>query len=158
MKEILNVYINLVEEKLNTLNKYKEKLTVIYGFPLKKEYFLENDIEFEELMDAIVYKFNKLQSIMGEKIFKLVLEYAGMEAREKSFLEILSLLEKEKILDMRKWREVRNLRNSFSHIYPNEADEMTENANLLIENISYLQEVFQKLKQFKEKTDEAYSK
>jgi len=41
---------------------------------------------------------------MGEKIFKLVLEYAGMEAMEKSFLEILSLLEKEKILDMRKRR------------------------------------------------------
>jgi len=160
IKEILLIdfYCELIEKKLNVLIRYKKNLIGLYGFPIRETLLENEDIELEELLDAITYKFNKIQSLIGEKMFKLILEYAGYSVNEKSFLEVLAILEKEDIVDMRKWRELRTFRNSFSHTYPHEIVEMTEGINKLIHNIDYLNKVFVNLKRFKEKADEAYSK
>ncbi|NPA11173.1 MAG: hypothetical protein GXO62_02910 [Epsilonproteobacteria bacterium] len=146
--EVLNFYLDTVEKKLGVLLSYKEKLAKLYSIPLKDEYFEEEDLMLEELLDAIVYKFNKIQSIISEKLFAMVLEYVGINS--KGFLEILSALEKEEILEIKKWRKLREMRNKIVHDYPQEIEEMVEGLNELLENIEYLQEVFYKLKDFKQ--------
>ena len=150
--------MDIVEKKLNVLNSYKNKLITFYGYPLKEVYFEKEDLELEELLDAIVYKFNKIQSIIGEKLFKLMLSYAGLDCENKSFLDILAILEKEGILNIKKWREIRTFRNSFAHFYPQEIEEIVFNVNEMIKMIDYLNEVFINLKSFKEKIDETFSK
>ena len=154
MSEILSFYFDLVEKKLKRLEEYIGKLGTLYSIPVKEEYFESMDMEFEELLDAIVYKFNKTQSIISEKLFKLVLEYVGINASEKSFVEILSILEKEKILEIEKWRKLREIRNKIVHDYPEEIEEVVSGVNMLLENISYLKEVFENLKTYKASFDE----
>jgi len=135
MSEVIEFYLNLVEKKLNILINYKEKLKSLYSIPLKEEYFEDEDLVLEELLDAIVYKFNKIQSIVSEKLFKLILEYIGIEAKNKSFLEILSLLERENVLEIAKWRDLRNIRNNITHDYPQEILELVTNLNELLDSI-----------------------
>jgi uncharacterized protein with HEPN domain len=158
MSEVIEFYLDLVEKKLNILIRYKEKLKNLYSFPLKEEYFEGEDLVLEELLDAIVYKFNKIQSIISEKLFKLILEYIGIEAKNKSFLEILSLLERENILEIAKWRDLRYIRNSIAHDYPQEILELVTNLNELLDSIDYLKYVFENLKSLKKKADETYGK
>jgi uncharacterized protein YutE (UPF0331/DUF86 family) len=154
MSEIIEFYLNLVENKLNVLEKYKKKLSNIYSVPLKEEYFENDDLILEELLDAIVYKFNKIQSIISEKLFKLILEYVGINAKEKNFIEILSILDKEGILEIEKWRKLREIRNKITHDYPDELEEIVNGINELLENINYLKKVFEKLKNYKVRFDE----
>jgi hypothetical protein len=158
MSEVIEFYLNLVEKKLNILINYKEKLKSLYSIPLKEEYFEDEDLVLEELLDAIVYKFNKIQSIVSEKLFKLILEYIGIEAKNKSFLEILSLFERENVLEIAKWRDLRNIRNNITHDYPQEILELVANLNELLDSIDYLKYVFKNLKSLKEKADETYGK
>jgi hypothetical protein len=158
MSEIIEFYLDLVEKKLNILISYKEKLKNLYSIPLKEEYFEGEDLVLEELLDAIVYKFNKIQSIISEKLFKLILEYIGIEAKNKSFLEVLSLLERENVLEIAKWRDLRYIRNSIAPDYSQEILELVTNLNELLNSIDYLKYVFKNLKSLKEKADETYGK
>ena len=158
MSEVIEFYLDLVEKKLNILISYKEKLKNLYSIPLKEEYFEDEDLVLEELLDAIVYKFNKIQSIISEKLFKLILEYIGIEAKNKSFLEVLSLLERENVLEIAKWRDLRNIRNNITHDYPQEILELVANLNELLNSIDYLKYVFENLESLKEKADETYGK
>ena len=60
IKEILLIdfYCELIEKKLNVLIRYKKKLIGLYGFPIRETLLENEDIELEELLDAITYKFN----------------------------------------------------------------------------------------------------
>jgi hypothetical protein len=95
----------------------------------------------------LILNYSKTQSIIAEKLFKEVLEFVGLDVN-RSFVEILNLLEKEGILEISKWRILRDLRNNFSHEYPEEIEEMAQNLNMLFENLDILNEVFYNLKNY----------
>ncbi len=107
----------------NAFNEFEKN----YQFPLDSQQFNKiiksnQDLAFA---DQIIYRFSKLQDIMGAKLFKSYLLSQG-ENVDKPFLDILNQLEKLDILQVDAWFELRDIRNNISHNYE-------ENENISID-------------------------
>lgn len=120
--------------------------------PLEKHYPLDNEklenLSLEEMdkLDVLVFRFSKLQDLLGSKIFREYLSVLQYPVEDKNFLELLKEMDKENILDIDIWSEFRGVRNSISHDYPFEDDEKLEAINYLIKNVKYLIEITKKIK------------
>ncbi|MBN2823881.1 MAG: hypothetical protein JXQ76_01045 [Campylobacterales bacterium] len=97
-------------------------------------------------INALIFRFSKLQDLLGSKIFRAFLEFNKFDIEDKSFLTILKEVEKEGIVDIDTWDEFRKLRNTIAHEYPNEEEEALEAIELLIKKSSTLIDVTLKLK------------
>ena len=93
-------------------------------------------------LNALIFRFSKLQDLLGAKIFRIYLEYNGFTVQERSFFELLKEIEKEGIVDIDTWNELRQLRNQVAHDYPAEIDEVIESINLFIDKTGTLLEIF----------------
>ena len=139
----LEFYLNIVENSINDLKRYKEKISPL--IPINHNTY-EDLLKYnKEIIDAIAFRFLKVQSLLGEKVFKNFLYKLGYNL-DISFLEALSELEKLEILNRKEWIKLREIRNKISHEYPNEIDEVIDNLNLMIENIDYLENIYLKIK------------
>ncbi len=133
-------HIALIDESLEVL---EQKIPI-------KEYEALNQLE-RFALNALIFRFSKLQDLIGVKIFRTYLDFSGFEIREKSFFDILREIEKENIIDIDSWSELRELRNKIAHEYPEEIDEIVESINLFIEKSSELVVVSNRLeKKFNE--------
>ncbi len=115
-------HIALISESLGVL---EPKIPI-------EEYESLNQLE-RFALNALIFRFSKLQDLIGVKIFRTYLDFSGFETAEKSFFDILKEIEKEGIVDIDSWSELRELRNKIAHEYPEEIDEMVESINLFIE-------------------------
>ena len=115
-------HIALISESLEVL---EPKIPI-------EEYESLNQLE-RFALNALIFRFSKLQDLIGVKIFRTYLDFSGFETAEKSFFDILKEIEKEGIVDIDSWSELRELRNKIAHEYPEEIDEMVESINLFIE-------------------------
>lgn len=97
-------------------------------------------------LNALVFRFSKLQDLVGSKIFRAFLEFNKFETQDKSFLVLLKEIEKEGIVDIDTWDELRVVRNNIAHEYPGEEDEALEALALLIRKTPLLMEITLKLK------------
>jgi len=129
-------HINLIEESLDVLQQ---------ALPLQ-DYDALNQLQ-RFALNALIFRFSKLQDLIGAKIFRNYLEYTGYNTVDKSFFDILKEIEKENIVDIDTWDELRELRNKIAHEYPQELDEMLESINLFIEKASSLIQIAIKLEQ-----------
>jgi len=98
-------------------------------------------------LNALIFRFSKLQDLLGAKVFRNYLEYSGYTTQGVSFFDILREIEKEAIVDIDTWMELRELRNKIAHDYPEELDEMLESVNLFIEKSSQLIGIAKQLEQ-----------
>lgn len=129
-------HIELIEEALNFL---QEKL------PIDRYSMLTNTEKFA--LNALVFRFSKLQDLLESKIFRRYLEFSGYDTSEKSFYDILKEIEKEGIIDIDSWDELRKYRNQIAHEYPEAEEEAIENITLFIEKSAQLIEVTRKLQE-----------
>jgi GTP:adenosylcobinamide-phosphate guanylyltransferase len=97
-------------------------------------------------LNTMIFRFSKLQDLLGVKIFREYLEFSGINVSEFGFFDILKLLEKEKICNIDTWNELRKLRNDIAHDYPHELDEMLEKINLFIKSSDKLVSISKNLK------------
>jgi uncharacterized protein with HEPN domain len=107
---------------------------------------LENDLDLA-LADQIIYRFSKLQDILGAKIFKNLLLYQG-ENVNKPFLDILNRLEEIGLIEVERWFEMRDLRNEIAHDYENSGFEAVEIINEIISLKEDLERILFKIKGF----------
>ncbi|HEK25755.1 MAG TPA: hypothetical protein ENO33_05175, partial [Hydrogenobaculum sp.] len=119
--------INIVFEEID---KHKERLIYVLkkikGFGNLNLDTLENP-EKVETIDAFLFRFSKMQDTMGDKLFPLILEYLGEEARSKPFIDILNRLEQLGFLpSSNQWKELRKVRNLLMHTYPWEKETLIE--------------------------------
>ncbi len=114
-------HIALISESLEVL---EPKIPI-------EEYESVNQLE-RFALNALIFRFSKLQDLIGVKIFRTYLDFSGFETAEKSFFDLLREIEKEGIVDIDSWSELRELRNKIAHEYPEEIDEMVESINLFI--------------------------
>ena len=96
-------------------------------------------------LNTLIFRFSKLQDLMGSKIFRAYLEYCGLSTNEFSFFDILKELEKENILDIDEWQLLRELRNDIAHDYPDEFDEMIGKINLFVKTSDKLVDILDNL-------------
>lgn len=126
--------INDILQKVE-LHKSRAKLAID---EIKEWSSINNEIfeDFEKIktIDTFIYRFIKLQDIMGEKLFKIFLDEIGEYKSNMSLLDILDKLEKfEVIEDSYKWMEYRKLRNKLTHEYPNNEEDVIEGILLSID-------------------------
>jgi len=130
-----------LEEADIHINRLKKVLNYIPS-PFEEKYL---DDEMLDKLDVLAFRFSKLHSLVGEKLFR---EYLGFfyEIEGKSFLELLKLLEKEGIIDIDTWGEFRKVRNFISHDYPLINREKVEAINFLIENADKMFKIIENIK------------
>ena len=139
----LNSYFNEAQKHIDLID---ESLGV-----LEPNIPISNHEELSQLerfaLNALIFRFSKLQDLIGVKIFRNYLDFSGFDVVEKSFFDILKEIEKEGIVDIDSWSELRELRNKIAHEYPEEMEEMLESINLFITKSHLLVKISQKLEQ-----------
>jgi hypothetical protein len=83
-------------------------------------------------INALIFRFSKLQDLIGSKIFRAFLEFNKFNTEDKSFLILLKEIEKEGIVDIDTLDEFRKIRNNIAYEYPGEEEEVLEAIELLV--------------------------
>lgn len=101
------------------------------------------DFEKIKTIDTFIYRFIKLQDMMGDKLFKIFLDEIGEYKDSMSLLDVLDKLEKFGIVDdAYSWMEYRNLRNKLTHEYPNNEQDIVDGIYLAIESFEKIEIIF----------------
>lgn len=98
-----------------------------------------------ELVDALIFRFSKLQNMLGAKIFRglvvLELDEAG------SMLDTINKMEQKHIVDMDEWLALRESRNSIVHDYILESGNVIKTLNLVYERVPILLDLVLKVRE-----------
>ncbi|HIC10595.1 MAG TPA: hypothetical protein EYO61_04470 [Campylobacterales bacterium] len=140
-KNLDNGYIHL-----KRIDEAIEEIEEKYRFPIDRDKFekiLQNRIDLA-FSDQIIYRFSKLQDLIGAKLFKSFLLYQG-ENVDKPFRDILNRFEKIKILDVEEWFELRQLRNEIAHNYESSQDIAIEILNGIFEKRNELRTILDRI-------------
>ena len=83
-----------------------------------KNLYISLDTVQIAITDQYIYRFAKLQDLVGEKLLKLSLEYLQENTDRMPFLEFLNKAQKIGLIDEpNKWVELRESRNQIAHDY-----------------------------------------
>lgn len=139
-KRLENYFIEAAKH-IDLINEAKEVITL----PIKDYNNLSSLEKFA--INALIFRFSKLQDLLGTKIFRSFLEFNKFEVEDKSFLILLKEIEKEGIVDIDTWDEFRKIRNNIAHEYPGEEEEALEALELLIKKSDLLVKIAEKIKE-----------
>jgi len=142
----LKFIIDEIDRHIELLSYEEKKLRD--KFPIKKENLTNYD--FLILLDAFIFRFIRLQSSVGEKLFPLFFEFlTGKPYTEVSFIDILNTLEKYGFLESAdRWSRIKKLRNEFVHIYPWETEHKLEAINEALREISFIKETYARIREY----------
>ena len=104
------------------------------------------------VLEAYLKRFASLQDYLGAKVFKTLLDRAGISYTKMS--EVLTLVEKEEIINLDRWIAFRNLRNDLEHDYPDELDDALQDLKVCFDSFEEIEEVVNKVFAFAGKYDE----
>ncbi len=94
------------------------------------------------ILDQFTTRFGKLQDLMGAKLFPAVLELTKEPVELKAFIDKLNHLEKlGAIPSADQWLFMREIRNAFSHDYPDDPELLAAVLNQAVELARQLTEV-----------------
>lgn len=133
---------NYFAEALKHMQLIEEAKEVIH-LPIVNYEQLSNLEKFA--INALIFRFSKLQDLIGSKIFRAFLEFNKFDTEDKSFLILLKEIEKEGIVDIDTWDEFRKIRNNIAHEYPGEEEEALEAMELLVKKSTDLTKIAQKI-------------
>ncbi len=115
--------------------------------PLKRDNYYSLDDETIGFLDQYIFRFSKLQDIMGTRLFPYTLEALAEPFTDKAFIDILNRLEKLGILDSAfGWIQLRKIRNDISHEYPASLIERIEGINYLFNHTEDLKKIIERCK------------
>jgi len=144
VKESLDKSFVIAQKHLHRLQYAYTKIVPL--FPLDAEKYTQLSDEEIAYIDQYLFRFAKLQDVMGEKIFRYLLLYVGEDVEYKPFMDILNRMEKLKLLENAKlWIKLREIRNEISHQYDDEPEEMSVAINHIVGEKETIERVFQKL-------------
>jgi hypothetical protein len=108
------------DKHLERIKHASAKMAVF--MPLDASRYAQLTDDEVEHIDQYLYRFSKLQDVIGEKLFVLVLEFLKEEnIKSKPFIDILNRLEQLELLeDKNVWLELRKIRNTIAHQYEDE--------------------------------------
>ena len=101
------------------------------------------------IVDQFVGRFAKLQNAMGTKLLPTVLELTKEQGDLDAYLDKLNRLEKIGALSsVDEWLELREMRNSFAHDYPEDSELQAAILNRALSASDRLVEILQHIKKF----------
>ena len=142
---------------LNLLTIKFERLDYAYSrtefiLPLSTSRIQNLEAEQISFIDQYIFRFSKIQDIMGEKLFRMILEAVEEETESFAFIDILNKLEQLEVLpDKTEWLYLRKLRNEVSHEYPLVDEEAVVALNSLFNSKEKLTEFFKSCIDYLEK-------
>jgi len=145
MDMILAKQLQKVQKHFDALREYKNFIEEI-GFDFSAESFERMETPQKAALDAYLKRFSSLQDYLGAKVFKSLLDAAGISYTKMS--EVLTLIEKEGIIDLDTWIEFRNVRNNLEHDYPDELEEALADLHYCIDSFDYMQNAVEKVFKF----------
>ena len=114
---------------------------------LTTEIFENN--EKRRAVDSFIFRFTKIQDLIGEKLFKEILDKVGEFRRNMSFTDILDKAEKLEIIDSAdKWSNFRELRNSLSHEYPSNEAEIIKDIKLALDYFMDISRTYENISKY----------
>ncbi len=130
---------------LNVLDKQFSKIELIVSeiksfLPLKTEDM--EDINRIKTIDSFIYRFGKIQDIMGEKLFPAFLEQLQEYNKSMSLIDILHKLEKLNALNTDDWIKIRQIRNTMTHEYPDNTDEIIATITSALEYFETMKNIY----------------
>ncbi|MDQ6973374.1 MAG: hypothetical protein Q9M10_00705 [Mariprofundaceae bacterium] len=115
-------------ETLNMCDRHADRLQWAMNQMSKHIPFTAQSLDTLEdidiaILDQFSTRFSKLQDLMGVKLFPMVLDLTKEHGDLNSFIDKLNRLEKiGAIPSANAWLQLREMRNSFSHEYPDALD------------------------------------
>ncbi len=101
-----------------------------------------DDFDKVKVIDSLIFRFIKIQDLMGNKLFREVLDALGEYQSSMSMLDVLDRLEKSKLLNSaEQWMDFRNLRNVLTHEYPDNRDEFLEGIRVALNIFSDIKQI-----------------
>lgn len=119
MNSVLNEILHICDRHADRL---AWAMSVLHPhFPLSAQSLnVLSDVEIA-VLDQFSTRFGKLQDAMGAKLFPAVLELTKEQGELKAFIDKLNRLEKiGAIASAEEWLLLREVRNAFSHDYPDD--------------------------------------
>jgi len=145
LKKRLTYYFNEAKNHIDKIEKANRVLDEIMPINITTLETLSE--QQQDKLDILAFRFSKLQDLLGDKIFRNILEYSGFNVQQ-SFVKLLSELEKEGILDLNQWIELRNARNRIAHEYPDNEEILVGSINFIYEHSGYLIELTYRLERY----------
>lgn len=138
-----------IEKTKLHLNRAKSALIEIKNWTDGLDSEIFENFEKIKTIDTFIYRFIKIQDMMGEKVFKIFLDELGEYKDSMSLLDVLDRLEKLKIIeDATTWMEYRKIRNKLTHEYPNNEDEVIEGIKIAIDVFSDIEQTLENIEKY----------
>jgi hypothetical protein len=108
-------------------------------FPLTAATWQNLDDETIADIDQLLFRYNKLQDAMGQRLFPAVLAIGAEWHDDEAFIDKLNRLEKlGAIPSADQWNEIRQIRNRMTHEYPDAPEYNANNVNRVVDSLSAL--------------------
>jgi len=145
LKKRLEYYFNEAKKHINKIENSNRVLAEV--MPIDITTFENLSEQQQDKLDILAFRFSKLQDLLGDKIFRNILEYSGFNVQQ-SFVKLLAELEKEEILDINRWISLRDARNKIAHEYPDNEESLISSINFIYQNSDYLIELTDRLERY----------
>ena len=100
--------------------------------PLNSERFTKLSTDKRAFIDQYIFRFAKLQDLIGQKLFRETLEALGEDTSQMTFIDVFHRLEKYNIVSgIEKWQVLREIRNDVAHEYPLMIQETIDSVNAI---------------------------
>lgn len=134
-------------------NQHKKRIDYAYNnmkhrLPFDAENYEQFQDEEIEHIDQFLFRFSKLQDVMGEKLFPTILSLLAEDVKRKSFIDILNRLEALELLETDNWLRLRKIRNSVAHEYGFNVVDMVESLNAIYQSCANLLDIYDVLYAF----------
>ena len=116
-------------------NKIKNSL------PFSVDTYKHLSDEAIEHIDQFLFRFSKLQDVMGDKLFVTTLLLLEENIKEKPFIDMLNRMESLGLLYRDDWLLLRKIRNSVAHEYGFNVADMVESLNAIYNSCNKLLKV-----------------
>lgn len=120
------------------------KSKIIAHLPVSIENYYSLMDEHISFMDQFVYRFSKLQDVMGSRLFPFLLNAFAETTDDKAFIDILNRLERFEIINSTQtWLQLRKIRNDIAHEYPSSLLERLAGINILFDELETFQAILE---------------
>ena len=140
----LQKIINECDKHIKRMNSAYKKIAPILPLDVEKYIVLsEDDIEH---IDQYLFRFAKLQDAIGKRLFKAILLLLEEDIEDLAFIDLLNRLEKLNIIEStEQWLTLRKIRNTLSHTYEDEPEEMSIAINSILDKKQSIEKIYNKL-------------
>ena len=100
-------------------------------------------------IDQLLFRYNKLQDAIGQRLFPAILHLGGEWRDEETFIDKLNRLEKLGVIPSSDlWMECRQIRNRMTHEYPDAPEQNASNLNRVVASIPQLEAALDQAERF----------